>query len=64
MKNTILFLVFIASMIASWLLFSILWNFFDTNHTYIEVLRCREQIFGFMLLYWWCPGFIIVQDLN
>jgi hypothetical protein len=44
MKNTTLFLVFIISMITSWLLFSILWNFFDTNHTYIEVLRRPEQL--------------------
>lgn len=64
MKNTILFLVFIASMIISWLLFSILWNFFDTNHTYIEVLRCPKQLIGLMFLYWWCPGLFIMEDLE
>jgi|JI10StandDraft_1071094.scaffolds.fasta_scaffold330692_3 hypothetical protein len=63
MKNTTLFLVFIISMITSWLLFSILWNFFDTNHTYIEVLRRPEQLIGVMFLYWWCPGLFIMEDL-
>ena len=64
MKNTTLFLVFIISMITSWLLFSILWNFLDTNHTYIEVLRRPEQLIGVLFLYWWCPGLFIIEDLE
>jgi len=63
MKNTILCLVFIASMILSWLFFSIIWNVFDTNHAYIEVLRQPHQIIGFIALYWWCPGIFVLEDL-
>jgi len=63
MKNTKLCIVFILSMIASWLFFSIIWNVFDTNHTYIEVLRRPEQLVGVMFLYWWCPGLFIMEDL-
>ena len=63
MKNTKLCIVFILSIIASWLFFSIIWNVFDTNHTYIEVLRDPVQVVGFIILYWWCPGVFIVDDL-
>lgn len=63
MKSTVLALVFILSIIVSWLLFSIIWNFFDVNHNYIEVLRQPEQVFGFWLLYWWYPGMFIIEDL-
>ena len=63
MKNTVLALVFILSMIVSWLLFSILWDFFDVNHTYTEVLRSPFQIYGLIMLYWWCPGMFIIEDL-
>ena len=63
MKNTKLCIVFILSMIASWLFFSIIWNVFDTNHTYIEVLRDPAQVGGFIFLYWWCPGVFVIDDL-
>lgn len=63
MKNTLLALVFTLSMIISWLLFSILWNFLDVNHTYIEVLRHNAQMGGLLILYWWFPGVIIIDDM-
>jgi hypothetical protein len=64
MKNTMKAIVFIISMIISWLLFSILWNVFDVNHNYIEVLRTPEQSLGFMFLYWWFPGMFVLTDLD
>lgn len=64
MKNTLLALVFTLSMIISWLLFSILWNFLDVNHTYVEVLRHKEQIGALLILYWWFPGIVIISDLE
>ena len=63
MKNTKLCIVFILSIIASWLFFSIIWNFFDTKHTYIEVLRDPMQSMGLLFLYWWCPGVFVIDDL-
>lgn len=47
MKQTTLCIIFVLSMIVSWLFFSIIWNVFDANHTYVEVLRNPEQVFGF-----------------
>ena len=63
MKATTLAIVFVLSMIISWLLFSIIWNFFDVNHTYIEVLRHPAQVGGLLMLYWWFPGLFILDDL-
>lgn len=64
MKNTAKSMAFILSMILSWLLFSIIWDFFDTNHTYVEVLRRPEQFTGLLLLYWWFPGVFILADMD
>lgn len=64
MKNTAKSMAFILSMILSWLLFSIIWDFFDTNHTYVEVLRRPEQFIGLLSLYWWFPGVFILADMD
>mgnify|MGYP003597084141 CR=1 FL=1 len=63
MKATTLAIVYVLSIIVSWLLFSIIWDFFNTNHNYIEVLRQPEQGFGLLFLYWWFPGVFILDDL-
>ena len=63
MKNTILALIFLLSLIVSWLGFSIIWMIIS-GLPYIETLRQPEQMVGLMFLYWWIPGVFIISDLE
>lgn len=63
MKNTKLALIFLFSMIVSWLGFSIIWTIVS-GLPYIETLRQPEQLVGVMFLYWWMPGIFIIHDLE
>ena len=63
MKSTKLALIFLLSLIISWLGFSIIWMIIS-GLSYIETLRQPGQMVGLMFLYWWMPGVFILSDFE
>jgi hypothetical protein len=63
MKNTLSAILFLFSMVLSWLFFTLIWTVFS-DMTYFETLKNPGQLAGFMLIYWWMPGLFIMSDLE
>ena len=63
MKNTLLAILFLFSMVLSWLFFTLIWTVFS-DMTYFETLKDPRQALGLLFLYWWMPGMFIISDLE